>query len=73
MRDSVQTLLLLGLLVVSIIVSGAWAGSAGRELLSPAPVTAPPQLRAEPTARPTPTPLPRTSKDRAPAPRQGTH
>ena len=69
MRGSAQALLLLGLMAVSIVASGLLAASADRELLSPPPVTAPPQLQAEASARPTETPLPRNSKDRGPAPR----
>ena len=71
MRGSVQALFLFGLMVVSVVASALWATPAARELLSPAPMTARPQVQAEASARPTPTPLPRNSKDRGPAPRQG--
>ena len=71
MRGSAQAVLLIGLMAVSIVASGLWAESADRELLSPPPMTAPPQLQAEAPARPTPTPLPRNSRDRGPAPWQG--
>ena len=71
MRDSIPTLLLLGLMVVSIVASALWAAPADRELLSPAPMTAPPQVQAGASPRPTPTPLPRNSKDRTPAPWPG--
>jgi hypothetical protein len=70
MRASLQMLLLAGLIVLSIAASQLWAGSSDHRLLSPAPMTAPPQIQAEPSPRPTPTPLPRNSRDRGPAPLQ---
>lgn len=71
MRDSIPTLLLLGLMVVSIVASALWAAPTDRELLSPAPMTAPPQVQAQASPRPTPSPLPSYGRDRTPAPRPG--
>jgi hypothetical protein len=67
MQATVRAALLVGLMLAAIVASGLWAASADGDLLSPAPMTAPPQVQAEAAPAATSTPLPRASYDRGPA------